>query len=723
MARNKKQSAPIDPAVLDARERARRELIELIGKNARARSDAERKQAVRRQASDAGMFHAPEDQARREACRFDLSKFLVTYLPESFPKPFSADHLRVIAKIQEAILRGGRFVEALYRGSGKTTIVEGAAIWALLYGHRRYVVVVSADSPAAKRIISSIKIEFEANDLLDADFNEVTHYVKLLEGHPQRCAYQHVGDQPTRISWVGEKLVFPTVPGSSVGGSIFESRGITASIRGMKHKADGLKPIRPDFVIIDDPQTHESARSSVQVQDRLEIIQRDILTLAGHHAQPIAAVCCCTVIAPDDVADQLLSPDKNIGWIKERVKMLQAPAKNENLWLNEYAEIRRNFRQDVPGDQHRAAAEATEFYKARRAEMDEGAVVSWSECYDETEISGVQHAYNCLIDHGRDVFQAEYQNEPVDDLADDGILSAAEICNRLSGLERGIAPLDTQTVTAFIDVQDKILYWLVAAWAHDFTGAVIDYGTWPRQPGGNLVDVRKTLQAATGATDREGAWYQGLTELVGELTGREWRSESQTMYRIARLMIDANYGESTPVVYAFCRKHQMANILLPSHGRGITHNQKPISMFARKPGEQRGLEWRITRSEKHAARHVLYDTNFWKSFVHGRLATQVGSRGGLSLFGNKPEAHSGIAQQITAEVREKRSGDGRECWEWRERPDRRANHLLDCLVGSAVAASIMGVSPPGIARAKPTRRPTGPPKIIQNSNRKLRTKY
>ena len=33
----------------------------------------------------------------------------------------------------------------------------------------------------------------------------------------------------------------------------------------------------------------------------------------------------------------------------------------------------------------------------------------------------------------------------------------------------------------FIDVQQKVLFWLVAAWEDDFTGYVVDYGTWPDQ--------------------------------------------------------------------------------------------------------------------------------------------------------------------------------------------------------------------------------------------------
>src|SRR5690606_17600707 len=89
-------------------------------------------------------------------------------------------------------------------------------------------------------------------------------------------------------------------------------------------------------------------------------------------------------------------------------------------------------------------------------------------------------------------------------------------------------------------------------------------------------------------------------------------------------------------------------------------------------------------------RHVLFDTNFWKSFVQARLAVAMGDRGCLSLFGDRPEMHRLLAEHLTAEYRVKTEGRGRTVDEWKPRPDQTDNHWLDCLVGSAVAASIQG---------------------------------
>jgi len=87
---------------------------------------------------------------------------------------------------------------------------------------------------------------------------------------------------------------------------------------------------------------------------------------------------------------------------------------------------------------------------------------------------------------------------------------------------------------------------------------------------------------------------------------------------------------------------------------------------------------------------VVFDTNYWKSFVHARLAVPMGDAGSLSLFGHKPEHHRLIAEHLTSEYRVKTEGRGRTVDEWKLRVDGLDNHWLDCLVGAAVAASMEG---------------------------------
>jgi len=117
----------------------------------------------------------------------------------------------------------------------------------------------------------------------------------------------------------------------------------------------------------------------------------------------------------------------------------------------------------------------------------------------------------------------------------------------------------------------------------------------------------------------------------------------------------------------------------------------PFAEYKRKPGERTGLNWRVPITKgKRALRHILFDTNYWKSFVHERLNVPIGDPGCLSLFGHKPEDHRLLAEHLTAEYRVKTEGRGRTVDEWKIKVEGNDNHWLDCLVGAAVAASMQG---------------------------------
>lgn len=111
----------------------------------------------------------------------------------------------------------------------------------------------------------------------------------------------------------------------------------------------------------------------------------------------------------------------------------------------------------------------------------------------------------------------------------------------------------------------------------------------------------------------------------------------------------------------------------------------------KKPGERLGLNWSSPAPGPRAIRHVTFDTNFWKSFVHARLSVAIGDPGCLTLFGRNGEDHRLLAEHLTAEYKVRTQGRGREVDEWRLRADGLDNHWLDCLVGAAVGASIEGV--------------------------------
>lgn len=642
--------------------------------------------------------------ARRNNAERDFRFFCNAYFPETFYLPWSPDHLKVIDKIEQAVLRGGLFAVAMPRGSGKSSLAEVACIWSLLYGHREFVSLIGSDEGHAMAMLESIKIELDTNDLLLEDFPEACYPIRCLEGQSKRCIGQLCDGERTRITWTAKQLILPTIAGSAASGGIITVSGITGGIRGMKHKRADGQTVRPTLVLLDDPQTDESAGSLSQCATREKILAGAILGLAGP-GRKISGIMPCTVIRPGDVADNVLDPDKHPEWNGERTKMIYAFPSNEKLW-EQYAELRaESFRRGNGG------AEATELYREHREEMDAGAVVAWPERFNHDELSAVQHAMNLRFQDER-AFFAEYQNEPMaDDLGEEATLTADEIAAQINGMPRGAVPISCNHLTAFVDVQADVLFWVATAWESSFTGYVVDYGTFPEQNRAyfTLRSARQTLKKHVKGTGLEGTIYAGLQELTEIILGREWRRDDGAMLRVGRCLIDANWGSSTDVVYQFCRQSPHSAILMPSHGKYVGASSQPFSDYQRKPGDRIGHNWRVpTIKGRRAVRYVLYDTNYWKSFVHTRLAVPMGDKGCLSLFGSKPSRHRLFADHLTAEYRVKTEGRGRVVDEWKIRPERPDNHWLDCLVGAAVAASMQGCSLPQVHRptkpAKGTRR-------------------
>jgi hypothetical protein len=672
----------------------------------RGAGDANREAAAKRSrertiaVADIGDLPALIDPDRRDRCRLDLKLFLATYFPASTGlKPFSQSHTDAISRIQQCAIDGGLFVQAFPRGFAKTTISENAALWAVLYGHRRFVPIFASGADGSAGNIDSIKLELSENELLYADFPEVCHAVRALEGKPQRCGSQTYQGQQTHIEWRADTIVLPTIPGSVASGAIIAACSIMAASRGMKHKRPDGTQQRPDFVVIDDPQTDESAATELQVRKRLDVIRKSILKLGGHNRK-IAVVMNATVIRPDDLIETLLDAKKFPAWQGMRIKMVSAWSKtHDTLWLGDYARLRNTYDGAMLGDQQRAHRAATEFYQTNRGKMDEACAVAWEHCFDPaTELSAIQHAYNALIDDGPEVFASECQNEPTreKDQAGDQI-TAKEIAEKITGRDRGLLPPTASHLVSFIDVQKNALYWMCVAFADDFTGEIVDYDTFPDQRRKYFAykDVRRTLQKETGKESLEEAIYAGLDMTVGNLMSRDWLREDGAVMKPSAIQIDANWGDSTDVIYQFCRQSAHTGILMPSHGQGIGAKNRPMSEYHRKPGDRVGLNWRMPNvAGRRTVRYVTFNSNFWKSFVFSRLRVGMGGRGCLSLFGKEPEDHRLLADHIVSERGIPVTASDRTVTEWELRVKGSDNHWLDCLVGCHVAASVRGVKIP-----------------------------
>ena len=669
--------------------------------------------------SDIGEIPPVVNPERRAACAKDLGLALRTYFPNSTGlTPLSEDHDGVVSIIQSCILGSGAYANAVYRGFAKSTIGENSLIWGTLNGHIRFGAVFAAEGSLATESLSSIKMELAENDLLFEDFPEVCLAFRALEGKAQRCGSQTHRGELTHIKWTVDQLVFPTIEGSVSSGTVISARGMTGSILGLRHKrADGTQ-LRPDFVIVDDPQTRESANQPGQVKKRLGILSKSILMLAGHRSR-MACVVNGTVIAEGDMMDQLLDPRLFPAFQGKRIPMVKAMSDHhEDLWLGTYRDLRHGFRKDDPKDKERATLAANAFYVANRKAMDKGCKISWESCFseDKLEISAIQHAYNILIDEGPDVFASECQNQPLKEESQAEALTNENVRSSVVPVKETVVPSGCEILTAFCDIQEKLLYWLVAAWGPNLRGHVVSYGTYPEQPRSyfTLRDAKKTLAKVAGVASREAAIAAGLPIVAQEVLGRDYvRENDGALLKCSMLLLDANWAQTRNVIRDFARRSPWGTRIAPAHGRYVGSSSG--ADFDKKPekGERAGPNWRTETRER--VRHLVYDSNAWKCVVSEKIKLPQGDPSGISLYEGR---HDLLEDHFTAEFPVRSVSKLRVAEEWKQLPGR-DNHWWDCIVGAAVAASFHGISGVGAAVQPPRKRREYSPEEVAKRREEL----
>ncbi len=152
-------------------------------------------------------------------------------------------------------------------------------------------------------------------------------------------------------------------------------------------------------------------------------------------------------------------------------------------------------------------------------------------------------------------------------------------------------PVRCEHLTSYVDVGQKLLFYAVCAWEPDFTGYVVDYGTYPQQALSYFTtrEVERTLRRVHPGTGVEGAVYAGLEALCGRLLGQEWKRDDGAVMRIGLCFVDQ--GWLTDVVHQSCRQSKYAALLMPARRHGVTASQKPISEYDRKRGDRIGHHW------------------------------------------------------------------------------------------------------------------------------------
>jgi phage terminase large subunit GpA-like protein len=294
------------------------------------------------------------------------------------------------------------------------------------------------------------------------------------------------------------------------------------------------------------------------------------------------------------------------------------------------------------------------------------------------------------------VFASEYQNNPLA-LIDKAPyeINVEDLMRRVVGIPRGCVPNDTDKITAFIDVQRELLYYVIVAWGLRGNGHIVDYGSCPDQKRlhWTKASVAYSLPHVYG-DDFETYLRSGLDWLVTAILDNEYRTEDGGYLMVDRLAIDSRWGESTHIIRRFCRESKLRSRLHPSMGLFIGANSKPWQKLSVDKKDRKGVHSKLQTPKEAGRREMLYDTNYWKSWVADRLTCNQNSPKAIVLFDAQPHEHRMFAEHCAWEEPLRTIGKtNNEVVEWKQKSlgGTVENDYWDCLVGNAALASIIGV--------------------------------
>lgn len=671
---------------------------------------AERQRTISAAGREIGEIPPCADPVRRAAAEVSTEAFALTYFGEKFYLKIAKLQRDYLERLDRCIERGEMIFDAMPRGSGKTTLARISTIRAVLTGRSSYGLLVGSTADDSLQNMDSMRMALTTNALLIADYPEACYPLIALKQTPQRANGQLCQGQHTYVRFRKGVIVLATLPGSRCSGAILQVATMGGAIRGKNFDHPSGRNVRPDLVFLDDPQTKKSARSDLQCKNRESIINGDVKGLRGP-GKKLSIIGVGTVIRENDLVDRFLDQEKNPAWHGRRIPMFISRPTDLKLW-DRYREIRaESLRRDE--DQ----TEANEFYIANREAMDAGAEVTWPDRTDPGDISGIQFAMNQLFDMGEEEFAAEYQNDPIRHQGSDRpdlkpILIESKIATN-SKYSEGVIPLNCDKLVAFIDVQDRLLFYMILAVGPGFNGHVIKYGSWPDQDTRYYTarDARRTLKLIHQGAGIEGAIYAGIHKLADYLHNTQFEREDGVPFSVSPFVL-VDEGDNGTTVQRAVREYQHKGFLMTAKGMGLGPADTPLREQKQKEGETIGQFW-LCRPLKNirGQRRVLVDTNEAKTFAAARLETAKGDSGAITVYHATPTHHQLLIDHWCAENRTLQSAKGRDKETWKN-DNRKENHFWDCYVGCVVAASTTGLKLKTIVTtdAQPKPKPKKPPR-------------
>ena len=614
-------------------------------------------------ASDIGEPPERDDKLWR-AGKSSVAVFARKLFPHLCYRPLDGG-LRASADTMERCIRdGGMFVQALPRGSGKTTLSLIAALWAVLYGHRRFVVIVAASDALAQQLMSDVQKELTENEMLFRGFPNAILPFRALEGRRQRAGYQTYKGELTGLVIRKEMIQFAMRPEHDAAGSVIRAVGLTSAVRGLR-----VGGLRPDLILIDDPQTDESAASPTQTEMRERLIMGTLLGLGGHDVS-ISCVMNATIIRPNDLSDLFLNPDRHPEFMRQKMGIFIQLPKRMDMW-EEYCRL---WRQDVR-EGRLDAPNAKSYYRQNRNEMEDGAVPFSKHLFAEGEMSAIEHAMILRAKLGDEAWQAEYMNAPITKSASVVQISPELVRTRTNGLERWEIPANCEIITAFSDVNRLGMCWVLVAWGKDGSGYILDYGSIPER--GELFP-----ENATDVQQRT-AIAHGIRTLAERLSGLRLVRGTFPM-TIRACGVDR--GWHPDVVHTTTRVVRAPFPMLPCRGFPAAQYNPTGKNVVGRPGY-----WCHMTEAPRTGQYLAVCVDFFKEVIQRGFMSEPGTPGSITLWGRNATVHTEFAAHICAEILEDKAfGAKGPLWRWRTTG---RNDWFDAIVGAAALRAWLAGEP------------------------------
>ena len=646
---------------------------------------------------EVGPLPDPRDPQRRERCAADNLLFSETYFPATFYMGWAPYQRKMMDRFQDVILNGGKECAAVRRGGLKSTCARSSTVWCAVNGHRRFPVLAGATDDKANEHRENFFALMASSQTLLEDYPELLPLI--LKWKQPKKSYR-LGGQLLTVHANDERgrIVFPDIADSPSCQVHIAPYSIEATdVSGLSYVDRFGVTIRPDVLIFDDVQTPQSALSPGMTKRRENAVTKTFCGLAGL-GEKLAAIMVCTVRENDDLTERFLSRKKHPDWNGRKYPSLIRLPERMDLW-DQYSKLLVSGA--TPEDGKKSA---TEYYRQNQDAMDEGASVAWDKDKLPDEISALQSLMTIrAIDPS--FFRCEIQQESEIPVNTSGVkLDSSLLLKRLSMLPRGIVPDDASYLTAFVDSQDQVLFWMVCAWRKDFTGWIVDYGGFPDQ--GRPQWCKSALSERIGDLLPGRSWEESFVlahNTIDDLIlNHNWMTETGKPRQIDLLLKDWADGGHKPLVESQTQANKNKNRVRPSKGFAPKPGKKPVHLWGDAERDRHnGNEWIERRTE--APIHVQYNTNIWKSHAARRLLTTVGAPSSVTICGQDESENRMLAEHFTAEQPKSIVYDGATGTAWELIPGR-DNDFWDCFVGNNVAASMLSCGIGGEAKPVNQRR-------------------